>query len=144
MAELEIKKKLLLKFLPDLQCYHCKDIPGPGPMNSRRSRYACFEQSHFLCLKHNVKCPCGSAVEKMPSPSVARFLKDMPWMCHNYRNGCREIKLDAEKLDQHEKKCIFRRVFCPHWFCRDKTGTNEVMFKNITNHLIKFMAMIVN
>merc|ERR1712080_81310 len=53
-------------------------------------------------------------------------------MCQNYEDGCREIKMNAEELEYHQEKCIFRPVFCPDWFCNEK----KVMFKDVNDHLV--------
>ena len=129
MAEFHIKSKQLLKFFPELQCHKCKDIPGP--YGTKKYRYYCIEESHALCERHKVKCPCGSLVGKKPSPTVTKLLQELPLMCQNYEDGCREIKKDGEDLEHHKQKCIFRQVFCPHWACKEK----KVMFKDVNDHL---------
>ena len=140
------RKEDLLKIIQDLQCFKCKKVPRPYGNQSKR--YLC-EKSHSLCIRHKKykvegnyfwlerfekKCPCGSLVEKKSSKSIAKKLQNLPWMCQNYKNGCREIKMDAEELEHHERKCIFRQVFCPHWhkFCKEE----KVMFKDINEHLV--------
>ena len=51
----------LLKYLPDLQCRKCKNVPGPE--GEQRNRYYCINESHTLCEDHKAECPCGSKVE---------------------------------------------------------------------------------
>ena len=59
----------------------------------------------FTVLDTNLwtRCPCGSKVGKSPSPFIARVLQDLdlPWMCQNYKYGCREIKINSEDLEYH-------------------------------------------
>lgn len=129
MAEFQIKSKQLLKLLPELQCRECKDVPGPE--GTKKNRYYCMDESHALCEKHKTRCPCGSLVGKKPSPTIAKLLQDLPWMCQNYENGCREIKMDGEELEHHQGECIFRKVFCPDWCCKEK----KVIFKDVNDHL---------
>jgi len=134
MAKFQVKCEELLKILPELKCHDCKNVPGPSA--EKKNRYYCtnVNESHALCEKHKVKCPCGSLVGKNPSPLIAKLLQDLPWMCQNYENGCREIKMDAEELEYHQGKCIFRLVFCPENYCCNE---EKVMFKDINDHLVK-------
>merc|ERR1712080_32173 len=74
----------------------------------------------------------GSLVGKKPSPLIAKLLQDLPWMCQNYEKGCREIKVDAEELEHHQGKCIFRLVFCPKIDCI----VRKVVFKDFNDHLV--------
>ena len=71
-----------------------------------------------------------SKVGKRPIRVVAKLLEDLPWMCRNYEKGCREIKMDVKDLEHHQRKCIFRPVFCPYVFCNEE----KVMFKDIIEH----------
>jgi len=131
MAVYRYKCDLLLKHIPDLQCHKCKDVPGPNFLNvDRKSRYFCIDKSHALCENDKTKCPCGSVVGKIPSLIVTKLLQDLPWMCQNYKNGCREINKDIEELEHHHENCIFRRVLCPYFYCSSK-----VMIKNINTHM---------
>jgi len=101
-----------------------------------------MDESHVLCENHKAKCPCGSLVAKMPSRAISILLQDLPCMCQNYENGCQEIKMDAQELEHHQEKCIFRQVFCPTvfsqnsgpdiWYCKEK----KVMFKDVREHLL--------
>ena len=72
-------------------------------------------------------------VGKKPSTAFAKLVEDLPWLCQNYENGCREIKTDGEELEHHQGECIFRKVFCP---CRCKI--KKVMFKNVDFHLSEY------
>jgi len=129
MASSLLKSKCdeLLKYLPDLQCRKCKNIPGPD--GDQRNRYYCINESHSLCEEHKAECPCGSKVGKRPSPIVAKLLEDLPWMCRNYEKGCREINMNVEDLEHHQRKCIFRQVFCLWLLCKEKA-----MFKDVIEH----------
>jgi len=134
MAEYLSKCDQLLKLLPHLQCHKCKDVPGPN--DNQRNRYYCIDQSHTLCEEHKAECPCESKVGKVPSPIIAELLKTLPWMCKNYAKGCREIKINADDLEHHQKKqCVFdlnlRSVFCPYVHC----GNRKVLFKDVIEHI---------
>ena len=118
MARFQSKCEELLKILPELQCHKCKGVPGPN--GAKKNRYFCMNGSHVLCENHKTKCRCGSLVAKMPSLLIAKLLQDLPWMCQNYENGCREIKMDAEELEHHQGKCIFRQVLCPTVFGQNR------------------------
>lgn len=107
----------------------CKDVPGPN--DEIKNRYFCINESHALCEKHSAKCPCGSSVLKRPSTVVGNLLQDLPWICKNYKNDCREIKADVKELSYHQGKCIFRQVFCPHYFCGRK-----ILYKDVIDHMI--------
>ena len=127
MAEFETKSKELLKILPDLQCHECKDVPGPS--GAKKNRYNCVNECHVLCEKHKAKCACGSLVTKRPSHVIAKILQDLPMMCQNYENGCREMNMDVVQLELHQAKCILRNVFCPSYYCK-------VLFKDVNDHLV--------
>lgn len=99
-----------------LQCFSCKDVPGPGAQ--RRDRYACVNESHALCTSCKLMCACGSPVGKKPSPYIGHFLREGPWMCFNFKNGCRETKNHVEDLGVHQRNCIYREIFCPFIACR--------------------------
>ena len=136
MANYRAKCQELLRFIPDLQCHKCQDVPGPNEKN----RYSCVD-SHTLCEKDKLKCPCGSLVGKNPSPILAKLMKDLPWMCQNYKRGCREIKRNIGELEFHQRKCVFRKVYCPKLECRKEAGLPrnfELLFKDVTKHLIDY------
>ena len=133
MKNYHAKCQELLRFIPDLQCYKCKDVPGPKEIE--KTRYSCFDSSHTLCEKDKLRCPCGSLVGKNPSPIIANLLQDLPWMCHNYKRGCREIKITISELEFHQRQCIFREVYCPDQNCCKESREIELLFKDITKHL---------
>ena len=127
------KLEELLQLIPELQCHDCKNVPGPK--GNQKNRYSCTNAAHTLCEEHKAKCPCGSKVGKSPSPVIAKLLQNLPWMCQNYKTGCREIKMNGEDLEHHQEKCIFRQVFCPQFNC-DKT--KKIVFKDVICHLKTF------
>ena len=129
MAGYLSKVEELIRLIPELQCHACKNVPGPN--GNQRNRYSCTNAAHTLCEEHKAKCPCGSKVGKSPSPIIAKLLQNLPWMCQNYKTGCREIKMNGEDLEHHHKKCIFRQVFCPDFKC-DKT--QKIVFKDVICH----------
>ena len=132
MAVFLSKCEELLKLIPDLQCYKCKNVPGPN--GTQTNRYSCFDSSHTLCEEHKTECLCRSKVGKSPSPIIANLLQNLPWMCQNYKNGCREIKMNVEDLGHHQGKCIYRQVFCPHSDCQSKEE-GKILFKDVLEHL---------
>ena len=113
-----------------LQCHNCKDVPGPR--EDEKNRYSCTNSSHTLCEKHKLYCLCGSLVGKNPSPIIAKLLQDLPWMCQNYKIGCREIEMTIGGLEFHQRKCIFRKVYCPKLDCPRNT---EPLFKDVMKHM---------
>lgn len=127
-SKFDSKCKELLKILPELQCFKCKDVPGPK--QDQKNRYICFNESHNLCEKDKVQCPCGSNVGKSPSPLVAKLLQDLPWMCKNFKSGCREIKENTEELEKHQRNCIYRQIFCPDFSCKE-----DLLFLDVEYHL---------
>ena len=129
MAGCLSKSKELLRLIPDLQCHNCKSVPGPN--ENQKNRYSCLNAngSHILCEEHKTKCLCGSKVGINPSPLIAKVLQDLPWMCQNYKTGCREIKMNGEDLERHQEKCIYRLVFCPN------RRNEKVLFKDMIDHL---------
>ena len=135
MAVFLSKCEELLKLIPDLQCRKCKNVPGPN--GNQKNRYSCIDSSHTLCEEHKNKCLCGSKVGKCPSPVIANLLQNLPWMCQNYNNGCREIKMNVEDLDHHQTKCIYRHILCPHVSCAN-TSEQKVLFKDFIDHLETF------
>ena len=164
------RKEDLLKIIQDLQCITCKKVPGPikdkgrdageRPGDRKNKRFLCEKSSHSRCGNHwyedfcndfNKNCPCGSLLDKEPSESIAKKLQFLPWMCQNYKRGCREVKMDVNNLKIHHGKCIFRKVFCPHpdcskfnrvdrchipsWRCRRACHWGKrVCFKDIFDH----------
>ena len=128
MASSLSKREELLGLISELQCHECKNVPG----STQKDRYSCIDAAHTLCEEHKAKCPCGSLVGKSPSQFIAKFLQDKPWMCQNYKTGCRESKMDLVDLEHHHQvKCIYRQVFCPRVRCEEK----KVLFKNVFDHL---------
>ena len=135
------RKEDLLKIIQELQCFKCKKVPKP---KGAQNRFLCENstRNHSLCAKHK-ECPCGSIVQKTPSESIANILQNLPWMCQNYRWGCFEVKMDAKNLEIHQRKCAFRRVFCPNPDCRELYDDGDftvcagkkVCFKDIFDHL---------
>ena len=131
MAGFLSKHEELLQFIPDLQCHDCKNVPGPN--GNQRNRYSCIIASHFLCEEHKTRCPCGSKVGESPSPIIAKLLENLPWMCQNYQTGCRKSKMNAEDLEHHQGKCIYRLIFCPSIKCQFKG--DKFLFKYVLEHL---------
>ena len=129
MSMFTYKSQQLLKHIQDLQCHKCQDVPAPN--DDKKNRYSCINESHVLCENHKAECPCGSLVGK--KPVFPKIFEDLPWMCQNYKHGCREIKSDVEELEYHQRKCIFRQVHCPHFFCKPK-----VLFKDVIDHVNTF------
>ena len=123
------KHEELLGLITELQCYECKNVPGPNV--NQNNRYSCTDSAHTLCEEHKNKCPCGSLVGKSPSPIIAKLLQNLPWMCQNYKNGCRESKMNGENLEHHQEKCIYRQVVCPN-YCKED---GKVLFKDVFDHL---------
>ena len=132
MAGFLSKREELLQFIPDLQCHKCKNVPGPN--GNQNNRYSCIRASHTLCEEHKTGCPCGSFAGNSPSPVIAKLLKKLPWMCQNYKNGCREISMNVEELEHHRGKCIYRLVFCPKMQCQENYG-KALLFKDVIDHL---------
>jgi len=131
MAGCLSKSQELLRLIPDLLCHHCKSVPGPN--ENQKNRYSCMDASHILCEEHKHFCPCGSQVGTTPSPFIAKVLQDMPWMCQNYKAGCQEIKMNVEDLEHHQRKCIYRKVFCP--CAEEHCQFNKMLFKDVIEHL---------
>ena len=131
MANYLAKCQELLRFIPELQCHNCKDVPGPN--GNEMNRYSCVNSSHMLCEKDKFKCTCGSLVGKNPSPMIAKLLEGLPWMCQNYKKGCREMKKNVNELEFHQQECIFRKVYCPNLACCKES--RNIMFKNVMKHL---------
>ena len=124
------KLEELLGLIPELLCHNCKSVPGPN--GKQKNRYSCINAAHTLCEDHKTVCPCGSKVVKSPSRVIAKLLQNLPWMCQNYKTGCRESKMDLVDLEHHHQvKCIYRQVFCPRVRCEEK----KVLFKNVFDHL---------
>ena len=124
------KHEELLRLISDLQCHKCKNVPGPN--GSQMKRYSCTKAAHTLCEEHKTKCACGSKVVESPSPIIAKLLQNLPWMCQNYKTGCRESKMNEDDLEHHQNKCIYRQVVCPN-NCED----GKVLFKDVIDHLKK-------
>ena len=123
------KHEELLGLISELQCYECKNVPGPNV--NQNNRYSCTDSAHTLCEEHKNNCPCGSLVGKSPSPIMAKLLQNLPWMCQNYKNGCCESKMNREDLEHHQEKCIYRLVVCPN-YCKED---GKVLFKDVFDHL---------
>ena len=132
MAVFRSKCEALLKIIPDLQCRKCKDVPGPR--NNQKHRYFCVE-SHALCHKHRDECRCGYPALGEPSPLVANLLQNFPWMCQNYKYGCREILEAVEDLEHHQEECNYRIVECPCFLCNHSKGL--VLYRDVVNHLAR-------
>ena len=124
------KLEELLGLIPELLCHNCKSVPGPN--GKQKNRYSCINAAHTLCEDHKTECPCGSKVVKSPSRVIAKLLQNLPWMCQNYKTGCRESKMNMEDLDHHQGKCIYRQVFCPYIRCNKE---EKVFFKDVMDHL---------
>jgi len=121
-------ESLLENTIESLQCYKCKAVPGLT--TEKQNRYSCVDESHQLCEKCKSACKCGSAVGKRPNPTTKHILKDLPAFCPHYRYGCREVFVQADDLDYHQKGCVFRQVHCPKIECKEK-----VLFKDVIDHL---------
>lgn len=109
----EWKCQMLKDVIPTLICSGCKAVPGPDLERSKR--YQCVNYGHVLCPKCiiNEKCTneiCKSKVSKVPSQQGQKLLEILPWFCHNYSSGCREIFDDKEKLRLHQEDCQFHTV----------------------------------
>ena len=130
--QLNLKTESLEKIIESLQCYECKAVPGPN--GEHRNRFRCVDNLHPLCETCKTKCKCGSLVGICPCPTIHQILEELPWFCPHYKTGCRETYVKAEDIDEHQKNCIFRMIYCPSNIspngCKEK-----ILFKNISNHL---------
>ena len=98
-----------------------------------------MDSSHTLCEKDKLRCPCGSLVGKNPSPLASKLLEGLPWMCRNYKNGCREIQFDISGLEFHQRKCDFRRIQCPDLACPQYVSLYEkrsYKYSNLPNNRV--------
>ena len=138
-----------------LKIVSTKQVKPIHKIRQRPELLRTFDSSHILCEKHKRsrkriwqkfenKCPCGSLVDKNPSQSIAKKLQRLPWMCQNYRWGCREVKVDVKTLETHHGECKFRKVICPLAveFCPREVDDGElicegkkIFFKDIFDHL---------
>ena len=116
------------EFIPVLQCFSCKAVPGPE--EAKRKRYNCFNESHALCENCKFRCPCGSQVCRKPSKLAEKVLNKYPWMCCHFNEGCRESRTQADELEIHQRNCYFRKVHCPIIYCHKK-----ISFFNVFDHL---------
>ena len=131
MDVFEAKKKVLELLIDKFQCYKCKDVPSP----EKNQRFDCTGENHPLCFNckfPSMKCPCGSHVSKRASRVVETFFQDtpVPWMCSNYKRGCREI-MSFDDLATHQRKCLFRQIFCPVFACKSE----KIGFGYLLNHV---------
>ena len=124
-TQIDYKRKSLESMIESLQCFKCKDVPGFKKY--QRNRYSCVEESHQLCEKCKSRCECGSLVVKRPNPPTKQMLEDLPVYCPHYKNGCRELFLQVESLDDHQEGCVFRPVYCPDPCCQKKMLFNDVI-----------------
>ena len=124
------KRQELSGLISELQCHVCKDVPGPN--GNKKNRYSCIKAAHTLCEEHKTKCACGSKVVEIPSPVIAKLLMNLPWMCQNYKTGCREIRGNVEDLEDHQVICIYKQVFCPNVDCEE---VGKILFKDVIDHL---------
>ena len=127
-TQFDYKRKSLESIIEGLQCFKCKGVPGFT--QEQQNRYSCFNKSHQLCEICKAICECGSPVGKHPNPATKQILKDLPVYCPHYKNECREIFLQAESLDDHQKGCVFRQIGCPDLPCKEK-----ILFKDVIKHL---------
>ena len=110
MAQIQLKNafstkcKLLENVIEKMQCFGCKDVPGPNQIN----RYSCTNMAHSLCEKCKIVCPCTSSVGKCPLPVIHQLVNELPWHCPNFKLGCREIFSDAKVLNDHQEVCIYQ------------------------------------
>lgn len=130
-TKVNVKYETLLEnIIETMQCFKCQAVPGLA--KELQNRYSCVDKSHQLCESCKASCECGSVVGKCPNPTIKQMLIDLPVYCLHYNNGCRQIfvQTQAESMDDHQKGCIFRQVFCPDLFCKEK-----VLFKDVVEHL---------
>lgn len=120
------------ELIPTLQCYSCKSVPGPE--ENEKSRYNCLNlnESHLLCNDCKSKCSCGSNVCKKPTQAIEKILTQLPWICQNYKNGCRESSQQIDELKIHQKNCIFREIFCPF-----PCNQYKVVFGSLNDHFVE-------
>ena len=123
-SQIDYKRKSLENIIESLQCFSCKDVPGFK--KEQQNRYSCMDESHQLCEKCKTACDCGTVVGKRPNPTTKLILGDLPVYCPHYKNGCTEIFLQAESLDDHQQGCELRQVYCPDLKCSEK-----ILFKDV-------------
>ena len=118
-TKVNVKYETLLEnIIETMQCFKCQAVPGLT--KELQNRYSCVDKSHQLCESCKASCECGSVVGKCPNPTIKQILIDLPVYCLHYNNGCRQIfvQTQAESMDDHQKGCIFRPVFCPDFTCK--------------------------
>ena len=127
MSDFKAKKEVAVEILSQFVCSLCQDVPGPTGV--RKNRYAC-QNGHLVC--ENCKfgeCSCKSKIFNGPMEHVEKILETLPWHnCQNFKSGCRDV-IETKSLEEHQKFCIYRQIFCPELSCEKK-----VLFKDIIDH----------
>ena len=127
MSDFKAKKEVAVEILSQFVCSLCQDVPGP--IGVRKNRYAC-QNGHLVC--ENCKfgeCSCKSKIFIGPMQHVEKILETLQWHnCHNFKFGCRDV-IETKLLDEHQKFCIYRQIFCPELSCETK-----ILFKDIIDH----------
>ena len=110
-TELESMKAQLIKFLPHLTCYKCKNFPSAECPKRRIFRCLNPLNGHLICEECEKPCPCGYNVSINACSLVSNLVDTLPFCCKNRDNGCQEI-LFQEEMKAHLSRCIFENVTC--------------------------------
>ena len=118
---------LLTKIEASLECPICFTIPRETPV-------PCCEAGHIVCKTCRLKiekCPiCRREFGDNTSTLASTQIALMDHKCKYAVFGCK-VRLNLDKIVEHEKKCSDRTVMCPYDVCR-----KEVHMKMFHQHAI--------
>ena len=134
-VKFEVEKALVIKLLPHLTCFRCKNVPDAELPN--QEKFKCLSpEAHLLCQvckeycvkTKKGKCPCGSNVSTIACPLASSLVDMLPFCCNN--KGCQEI-LSREEMKTHLSRCPFEIITCINLDCED-----DMPFKHYLDHLL--------
>lgn len=143
---LDLKIESLEELVAEMQCSSCKAVPQP----SNSARYKCVIMGHTLCKNckeasaggYIKKCRlCGrdhnSHITEIECGMTKVLLKNLPWFCRFYKNGCREAFLNERALAGHQLECVYHNIKCSNRLC-----SKEILFKDYLDHFSECFSSI--
>ena len=122
-----------------LQCHICKNVPSPFGDETQKLRFNCCK--YRFCFECKNLCDCGSKRAKL---NDLLHILVLPWICQNYKNGCKILTFDIKALGKHQETCEFSDTQCASKGCHDKIQHTKIVKHIHVNHGLNVHQYLFN
>lgn len=127
VSQRQENERFLRELQESVECPVCFSVPRAPPV-------PCCQNGHVICTRCKEKvehCPtCRIPMTNCVSQVAATIIQRIQHPCDFRDAGCQQ-RFDINAIDQHEERCMYRLVRCPHWACDEM-----ISLTSLTSHVI--------